>query len=144
MELKMNYYNTYFRGENLFGLQNQKYDDLQETEKEIANLDKLYSLYKIVLDTTANWEDLAWSDVTSSDLRDWEDKVLMYSDQCTKLPRDLRTWEAYNTLKSRIEAYKKVLPMIRELKEPCVKDRHWERLCETTKKELNYKNYQMY
>lgn len=37
------------RGENLFGLQNLKYPDLEKTDAEIKNLNKLYNLYDSVI-----------------------------------------------------------------------------------------------
>ena len=43
-----------------------------------------------------------------------------------RLPKDLKEWEAYKDLKSRIEELKEVLPIIEELKKPSIKSRHWE------------------
>lgn len=44
-EIKHSIYLTNKRGENIFGLQNQKYDKLEQTYMEIKNLNKLYALY---------------------------------------------------------------------------------------------------
>lgn len=41
-------------------------------------------------------------------------------------------------MKLKIDNYKTVLPFIKELKEPMIKDRHWEIIIQITKKKLNY------
>lgn len=48
-DVKFQMYKINSRGENLFGLQNQKYPDLEKTDAEIKNLNKLYNLYDSVI-----------------------------------------------------------------------------------------------
>ena len=137
-ELKKAFYDINKRGEDLFGLQNQKYPALEKTNDQIKNLNKLYALYNQVNDTTSQWEDEAWSEIQPEQIKDWEDQVQKYSDLCVRLPRPLREWQAYKDLKTKIENYKNVLPFIKELKEPMIKDRHWEQIIDITQKSLNY------
>lgn len=56
-----------------------------------------------------------------------------------RLPKNLKEWPAYKDLKSKIDNYKAVLPYIKELKEPMIKDRHWELLIGFSKKKLNFR-----
>ena len=137
-ELKKAFFEINFRGENMFGLKNQKYPELEVTNDQIQNLNKLYALYNHVNEVTANWEEEAWSEIQVQNIRDWEDLVLKFSESCTKLPRSLREWQAYKDLKEKIENYKNVFPYIKELKEPMIKNRHWELLIEVTNNKLNY------
>jgi len=57
-------------GEDLFGLQNVKYPELEKTEAELKNLKKLYGLYTEVIDSIAQWKERAWSDVNASQLNE--------------------------------------------------------------------------
>lgn len=139
-ELKEAIYKVNKRGEDLFGLQNQEYPALDKTKKEIQNLNKLYHLYNQVIETTSSWEEEAWGDFDSNHIKDWEDVILKYSDNCKRLPTDLKGWQAFKDLKDKIENYKELLPFIKELKDPTIiKDRHWDRIIELSGKELNYK-----
>jgi len=138
-ELKETIYYVNKKGEDLFGLQNQEYPALIKTKKEIQNLNKLYHLYNQVIDMTSAWEEEAWSEIDVHHIKEWEEVVSKFSDSCKRLPQDLKSWQAFKDLKEKIENYKEILPYIKDLKEPYIKDRHWERLCELAKKELNFR-----
>merc|ERR1712226_682564 len=87
------------KGEDLFGLQNQDYPSLDKTKKEIQNLNKLYHLYNQVIETTSQWEEQAWGDFDHNQIKDWEEIILKYSDNCKRLPIDLKSWQAFKDLK---------------------------------------------
>lgn len=80
------------RGENLFGLQNQKYSELEKTDTEIKNLNKLYNLYDSVIKNIQSFKDKSWMEVTKDDLALMEENAGKYSDSCSRLPKDLKEW----------------------------------------------------
>lgn len=51
---------------------------------------------------------------------------------CTKLPKQLRAWDAYGDLKTRIESFLEVLPLLKNLANKYVKARHWAKVMEVT------------
>lgn len=57
---------NYENGEKLFGLSVTQYPGLEKTEKEIAMLDKLYSLYVNVITTIRGYGDYFWVDVVEN------------------------------------------------------------------------------
>ena len=124
-ELKKAFYDINKRGEDLFGLRNQKYPMLEKTNSQIQSLNKLYALYNQVNDIVGGWEEEAWSEISPVQIKEWEDNIARFYSACTDLPKALREWQAYKDLKNKIENYKKVLPFISELKQPMIKDRHW-------------------
>ena len=65
-ELKKAFYDINRRGEDLFGLTNQKYPQLEKTHDQIQNLNKLYALYNQVNDIVTGWEEEAWSEIEPS------------------------------------------------------------------------------
>jgi dynein heavy chain len=69
-----------------------------------------------------------------------EETIMKFGDQCVRLPRDLKEWKAYKELKDLIDRTKDVLPIIIDLKKPSIKPRHWIRINEITKSNLNYEN----
>ena len=106
----------------------------------MKNLKKLYSLYSDVIESINNWKEQTWAEVTIDGLRQMEDNIQKYGDQCVKLPKDLKEWTAYKELKQEIDNLKDVLPIIIDLKKPSIKQRHWLKICEITKKNINYEN----
>ncbi len=54
---------NYSSGEELFGLPVTQYPELEQTEKEIQMLDRLYSLYVTVITTIKGYGDYFWVDV---------------------------------------------------------------------------------
>lgn len=54
---------NYSSGEELFGLDITEYPELEETEKEIQLLDRLYTLYVNVISTIKGYGDFFWIDV---------------------------------------------------------------------------------
>lgn len=125
-------------GEDLFGLQNQKYPELEKTDQELKILKKLYNLYAEVIDQFSKWKDKTWSDISGEQLKEMEDQVTKYGSLCLGLPKELKEWQAYKELKQEIENLKTVLPIITDLKKPSIKDRHWQKIKEVTGSNLNY------
>lgn len=138
--VKQMFYSINLRGEDLFGLQNQKYPELDKTEAELKNLKKLYSLYSDVIETINDWKEEPWAEVQIEGLRTMEENIQKYGDQCVRLPKDLKEWQAYKELKQEIDNLKDVLPIIIDLKKPSIKPRHWIKICDITGKQLNYEN----
>lgn len=69
-----------------------------------------------------------------------EENAGKYSDQCSRLPKDLKEWQAYRDLKNYIDTLKEQLPLIISLKKPSIMPRHWDRIKEITNTKLNYEN----
>ncbi len=59
-------WDSYVEGEMLFGLPITKYPELEETQREIDLLDKLYGLYVNVVQTIKGYGNLVWADVVSN------------------------------------------------------------------------------
>ena len=56
-------FTTYSGGEELFGLQVTEYPELQNIRKELALMQKLYTLYNDVLNTVKGYYDIPWTEV---------------------------------------------------------------------------------
>ena len=54
---------TYSSGEELFGLPVTPNPELQRIKKELNLLQKLYSLYNVVLENVNGYQDITWVDI---------------------------------------------------------------------------------
>lgn len=121
----------YASGEELFALPITEYPELDETKKELVLLNKLYSLYRDVMNKMAEYKTILWIDVVAN-----VDKMATdmegFSARCKKMPKRLRTWKAYQDLNKEIEDFQLVLPLLQELSKRSIRPRHWaavEQIC---------------
>jgi dynein heavy chain len=131
-EVREQQYKINAKGEELFGLQKQRYPALEKTKAELANLRKLYDLYMDVINFINEFQECLWEYVSPPKLLEKEDAAKKYRDACQNLPRDLKEWQAYKELKNSIENMQALLPIITLLKKDSIEPRHWEALNEKT------------
>lgn len=134
-------FNSYNSGEVLFGLPNRSYPDLERTQKEIELLDKLYTLYSKVKETMARWKEIPWTEI-QIEISNMADQTETFGKDCAKLPKSLRTWDAYKELKQQIEDFSEIIPLVEAMAKPSIRPRHWDQIIEMTKEEIPYESEQ--
>ncbi|KAH9599603.1 Dynein heavy chain [Trypanosoma melophagium] len=120
---------THMAGEELFGLPQHKYPELVKTKKELELLDKLYTLYINVLQKVDGYNDVLWCEL---DFDAIAEEVSVFVSQCKRLPKSLRDWDAYVELKKILDDFMELQPVIQELKNPAVVERHWQEIMRVT------------
>lgn len=128
---------SYCGGEGLFALPITEYPAILQTQKEIKLADQLFSLYTDVLTFTEDMKAIYWADVTRT-ITDLNDKVETFSTRCKKLPARLREYSAYKLLKTQIEDFQVVLPMLQELTKESIQERHWQEIMHITGHEFDF------
>jgi len=118
-------WDTYMAGEELFSLPQHDYPELKKTKKELELLEKLYTLYIVVIQKVNGYADLLWTEL---DFAAITEEVIGYQNQCKRLPKSLRDWEAFLELKSTIDDFLELQPVLELLAVPAVKDRHWKEI----------------
>ena len=120
-----------YAGEELFGLPHQSYPDLEKSQKELALLSQLYDLYVAVIDTLIGWKELTWVDAVEI-IPTMTEQIDEFFSKCKRLPRQLKDFEAYLSLRQEIEDFQNVLPLLAELSKPSIKPRHWKEVIAIT------------
>jgi len=133
-------YELYNGGEQLFGLPEQQYPDLVKTGKELRLLDQLYTLYQGVISTVDEYKGIPWSSVVAN-IQQMNEKVENLNQQCRRLPKALKTWDAYTELSKTIEEFLEVLPLLTELSKDAMRDRHWLKISKLTGKEFDVNKF---
>ncbi|GIQ80742.1 dynein heavy chain [Kipferlia bialata] len=114
---------TYSGGEELFGLTVTPYPEMVQMKKELKLLNALYGLYTDVLTTVDGYGDVLWVDL---DFDVIAEQMSDYQSRCNRLPKAMRSWQAYDELKQKIEDFGESLPIFQLLSNDAVKPRHWE------------------
>jgi dynein heavy chain len=131
-------FDSYSAGEQLFGLSITSYPELEKTKMELDLLDKLYGLYTTVLTTVNDYNDTSWIEVQDQANIDLMlKKMEEFQLACKKMPKDLRSWDAFIELKKTVDDFLETLPLVQMLANPAMRQRHWDKLCELTGKTLN-------
>lgn len=132
-----NLYRTFITcgaGEELFGLPVTDHPRIHQLRRELSLLRKLYSLYNTVLNKTAVYQEILWPEVKidaiSAELQDLQN-------QCLKLPKALREYQAYEDLRQKLADFNEIMPLLELMTNPSMKSRHWQRLTEVTKHPFN-------
>ncbi|XP_071957073.1 dynein axonemal heavy chain 5-like [Antedon mediterranea] len=122
-------YETYSGGEELFGLPITEYQDLQRINKELRLLQKLYTLYNLVIDNVNGYYDIPWVEV---DIEKINQELLDFQNKCRKLPKALKDWQAFLDLKKKIDDFNECCPLLELMANKAMKTRHWDRLAKLT------------
>lgn len=118
-------WDSYVEGEALFGLPLTRYPEIEESQREIELLDKLYGLYVNVVQTIKGYGNVMWSEIVSS-MDSMTEVASGFQNQCKRMPKQLREWDAYHELKTTIDDFFEVLPLLQQLSQKSMRLRHWE------------------
>jgi dynein heavy chain len=135
-EVRKRKWTNYASGEELFGLSITQYPELEKTEKEINMLERLYDLYVLVLSTITGYADILWTDVVAN-IETMTEQVTGFQNQCKKLPKSLRDWQAYQDCRKKIDDFLEILPLLTALSSKDMRPRHWQQLMQITGVQLN-------
>ena len=124
---------TYSGGQELFGLERTRLDSIDEMKKQFNNLNKLYGLYSEVNSYTRGIRDLLWVDVKFSDI---EQVMSDFQSKARRLPSDMKNWNAYIDLQTKIDNFVETMPILEALSNPAVQDVHWKQIIELTGVEI--------
>ena len=66
-----------------------------------------------------------WSELPN-EIDKMTQQIEQFGNECTRLPKQLKGWAAYQELKQKIDDFTQVLPLVQELCKPSVRPRHWD------------------
>ncbi|XP_054710373.1 dynein axonemal heavy chain 5-like [Uloborus diversus] len=122
-------YMTYTDGAILFGYKCMEFPRLHYIRRELGMMQKLYKLYNDVLDKVNGYQDILWNNV---DVDKITNELIEFQNRCRKLPKGLKEWPAFTTLKKTIDDFNELCPLLDLMTNKAMKSRHWKRLIELT------------
>ncbi|KAG7305948.1 hypothetical protein JYU34_008511 [Plutella xylostella] len=101
--------------------------DLQKMEKELEKLEEVWGL---VNQWEESWEKYKNQTFWEMETDEMEDNVMFLFRNFNRLSRQLKEkgWEIIDTTRIKVDAFRRTLPLINDLKNPCMRDRHWDRI----------------
>lgn len=111
--------------ENIFGMDVTDYPQLEQRQKELNFLNKLYGLYKQVNDTIDDYSETPWESV---DMEKINTEIQDFVNRCKLLPKGLKDWPAFIDLKKKIDDFYEICPLIEMMVDESMQERHWQSL----------------
>ena len=118
-------------GEVLFGMPRTELNELTKTRKELKLYKQLYDLYEAVDSTEDEYKEILWVDVVAN-IESMMNQVNEFQRACKAMPRALKEWDAYKTLRAKIDDLLETVPLLQLLSNKAMMERHWQQLEEVT------------
>ncbi|XP_063358685.1 dynein axonemal heavy chain 2 isoform X1 [Cydia amplana] len=101
--------------------------DLQRMEKELEKLEEVWGL---VFQWEESWEKYKTQTFWEMETDEMEDNVMFLFRNFNRLSRQLKDkgWDIIDTTRVKVDAFRRTLPLIGDLKNPCMRERHWDRI----------------
>lgn len=125
------------RGLNIFKIEQAPSKDLQGIEKDLEHLEQVWAITKEWEGLWDSWKVGKFEELVTTDM---ETTSQLLFKRLNKLSREVKdkNWEICDSIKSRIEQFKRTMPLIQDLKNPAMRDRHWAQIKSEVQKPFDH------
>ncbi|KOB74866.1 putative 1-beta dynein [Operophtera brumata] len=101
--------------------------DLQRMEKELEKLEEVWGL---VFQWEESWDKYKTQTFWEMETDAMEENVMFLFRNFNRLSRQLKEkgWDIIDTTRIKVDEFRRTLPLIGDLKNPCMRERHWDRI----------------
>ncbi|KAG7239799.1 hypothetical protein INR49_028387 [Caranx melampygus] len=114
---------------SLFEVTVSEYKQLRQCRREVGLLKELWDMITMVDSSMAAWRTTPWREIHVEDM---EQECKHFSKDIRSLDKEVRAWEAYTSLDSRVKNLLTSLRAVAELQNPAIRARHWHQLMAAT------------
>eukprot|EP00899_Mesostigma_viride_P014884 jgi/Mesvir1/23397/Mv21091-RA.2 len=114
-------------GMDIFRMEQPAYVEMAATEKDLELLEAMWSCKKEWETAFSGWKDGLFRELQVEEL---DEAAQRFSKKLTKLGRDIKHWPVWHSLKDKVDAFKKTMPLVTDLRNPAMRPRHWDSLME--------------
>ncbi|XP_006151956.1 dynein heavy chain 2, axonemal [Tupaia chinensis] len=120
----------------IFKIEQPASKDLQNLEKE---LDALQQVWEITRDWEENWNQWKTGRFLTLQTEAMETMAHGLFRRLTRLAKEYkdRNWEIIETTRSKIEQFKRTMPLISDLRNPALRERHWDQVRDEIQREFD-------
>ncbi len=112
-------------GLEIFDIEPMVYPELSIVEKEISLLTEIWTVKEQWDHEWNNWKQEKFYDL-NIDLMD--DKAVEFQEQIKGFDKEVRQWGVYDFLKNKIDVFRSAMPLIMDLRDEAMRERHWKEL----------------
>lgn len=112
-------------GMDIFHIPQPSYKELAAVDKDLDLLDRIWGLVSEWEGLYFQWKDGAFADIKVDEM---EEAAVRIGKNVTKLGRDIKQWPVWAWIKDTIDSFKRTMPLITDLRNPAMRQRHWDGL----------------
>ncbi|ORZ33974.1 dynein heavy chain and region D6 of dynein motor-domain-containing protein [Catenaria anguillulae PL171] len=115
------------KGLGVFNIEHTSAKDLPVVRAELETLDGVWTMVDEWSSAYSGWKEQQF---LTLDVPRIEEQVQIYIKKLTKLQRESASgsWEVLSSLKEKVTHVKRILPVLTDLRNPALRQRHWEQL----------------
>ncbi|XP_009299843.1 dynein axonemal heavy chain 10 [Danio rerio] len=117
------------KAEKLFNLPITMYPELLNVQKEMRGLRQIYEIFKSQKEAKTEWSQTLWVNL---DIQLLQEGIDGFIKSLRKLPKDARALPVSFFLEGRMKEFRESLPLLLDLKNKALRERHWKSLMERT------------
>lgn len=126
----------YVLAEKLFNLPISKFPELIKMEEDNKIYDEVYSIYREQQQAVKEWSMMPWSKLDVQVLVGGAEKFEKMVRKQQNKTNNAESIPPFVKLKTTITGFKDSLPLIQQLKNPAILERHWKKIMDETGKDL--------
>ncbi|XP_075889814.1 dynein axonemal heavy chain 9 isoform X2 [Nelusetta ayraudi] len=114
---------------SLFEVSVSDYKQLRQCRREVGLLKELWDMIDLVESSMAAWRTTSWREINVEEM---ELQCKRFSREIRSLDKEVRAWEAFAGLDSKVKNLLVSLRAVAELQNPAIRSRHWHQLMAAT------------
>ncbi|XP_064378089.1 dynein axonemal heavy chain 10 [Dromaius novaehollandiae] len=115
--------------EKLFDLPITLYPELMKAQNDMKSLTQIYEIYKLQRAAKEEWSQTLWINLNVQFLQEGIEGFLK---TLRKLPKQVRSMPVAFHLEAKMKAFRDSIPLLLDLKNEALRERHWQELMERT------------
>ncbi|XP_054248884.1 dynein axonemal heavy chain 10 [Indicator indicator] len=115
--------------EKLFDLPVTLYPDLMKAQNDMKGLKQIYEIYELQRAAKKEWSQTLWINLNVQILQEGIEGFLK---ALRKLPKQVRSMPVAFQLERKMKAFRESIPLLLDLKNEALRERHWQDLMEKT------------
>jgi dynein heavy chain len=121
-------------GLKIFDLEKPAAKQIKDTEADLVLMERIWNVADDFDKNWASWKNGVFNEL---DTESMEQTALQYKKTVTKLGREIKRWKTFHAVKERVEQFLKTLPLITDLRNKAMRQRHWDDLRTEIKKNFD-------
>ena len=121
-------------GLDIFEIEPINYHELALVEKEMA---QLLEIWNVKQEWDSEWDQ--WKVVFFYELKieDMDDRAVEFQEKIKTFEKEVRQWGVFDFLKNKIDQFRTAMPLISDLRDEAMRERHWKELKFEVKEEFD-------
>jgi len=118
--------------QELFEMNVTEYREIKQAVDQAIALKELWDMISLVLKLFDEWKKSKWNDITVEVCEKLQDAAKFLAKDVKNMSRGAKMWPAHKGVEDTVKNMQTTLPLITDLKNPAMRERHWKQLARAT------------